>query len=343
MAVAAAIGVCNDDMDCNPSHQGPNNLSNRLANKLKADSRIRATNSPAILGDINRSIEKMSLGSGGKGSSRNAGQTSLAGYNSRSMCSTGMVGGQTMTSTPALPVGNNNPGRRDSNWTNSTEGYGSMRSEQSMMSRRCSDISAMSQGSNVSMRAQMNSPWDPISADSSRRSSLAGGHEQGTAVPANPISHHLSRLHKKAQTIQQQQQQQQQTPSATPTPGQQQMMSSQDMSRMHPMQHQQHHPHMMQHHHLQQQHQQQQQPRRASDPVRTLDRNFGVGGGQLSRHQRSGSFNQLNTLGCNNGMQQQQRVPLHGQRIRGLSSAGSEHEQNYFQQNGVNQVNMQAN
>ncbi len=111
--VAAAIGVCNDDMDCNPSHQGPNNLSNRLANKLKADSRIRATNSPAILGDINRSIEKMSLGSGGKGGSRNAGQTSLAGYNSRSMCSTGMVGGQTMTSTPALPVGNNNPGRRD--------------------------------------------------------------------------------------------------------------------------------------------------------------------------------------------------------------------------------------
>jgi len=206
MAVAAAIGVCNDDMDCNPSHQGPNNLSNRLANKLKADSRIRATNSPAILGDINRSIEKMSLGSGGKGGSRVTGQTSLAGYNSRSMCSTGMVSGQTIASTPAMPVGNNNPGRRDSNWTNSTEGYGSMRSEQSMMSRRCSDISAMSQGSNVSMRAQMNSPWDPISADSSRRSSLAGGHEQGTAVPANPISHHLSRLHKKAQTIQQQQQ-----------------------------------------------------------------------------------------------------------------------------------------
>ena len=184
------------------------------------------------------------------------------------------------------------------------------------------------------MRAQMNSPWDPISADSSRRSSLAG--QEGTALPANPISHHLSRLHRKAQTTIQQQQQQQ-TPSATPTP-QQNIMSSHDMSRMQDMQHQQHHPHMMQQHqqHLQQQ-QQQQQTRRASDPVRTLDRNFGVGGGQLSRHQRSGSFNQINTLGCNNQMQQQ-RVPLHGQRVRGHSSAGVETQQNYFQQNGVNQV-----
>ena len=181
------------------------------------------------------------------------------------------------------------------------------------------------------MRAQMNSPWDPISADSSRRSSLAG-HENSAAQQANPISHHLTRLHRKAQTIQQQQQQQQQqqTPSATPTP-QQNGMSSHDMSRMHTMQQQlQQHPQMMPQHHQQQQ--QQQQVRRASDPVRTLDRNFGVGGGQLSRHQRSGSYNQLNNLGCN---QMQQRVPLHGQRIRGLSSAGAETEQNYFQQNQV--------
>ena len=146
MAVAAAIGVCSDDMDCGgPSHSGPgNNLSNRLANKLKSD-RIRATNSPAVLGDINRSIEKMSLGNGNKGS--RAGQTSLSSYNNRSMCSGSMAGGQTLPSAiPAVPVMNNtNVGRRDSNWTTSTEGYGSMRSEQSMMSRRCSDISAMSQ------------------------------------------------------------------------------------------------------------------------------------------------------------------------------------------------------
>jgi len=71
-----------------------------------------------------------------------------------------------------------------------------------------------SQGSNVSMRAQMNSPWDPISADSSRRSSLAG-HDNSTATSqpaaagATSISQHLNRLHRKAQTIQQQQQQQQ--------------------------------------------------------------------------------------------------------------------------------------
>lgn len=181
------------------------------------------------------------------------------------------------------------------------------------------------------MRAQMNSPWDPISADSSRRSSLVG-HDNSTAAttqPATSISHHLNRLHRKAQTIQQQQQHQQ-TPSATPTPHQN-GMSSHDMSRM-----QFSHPSQMMHQQQQgsnpQQQQQQQQVRRASDPVRTLDRNFGVG--QMSRHQRSGSFNQINTLGCNGQMQQ--RVPLHGQRVRGMS--GNEAEQNYFHQNQVSAI-----
>jgi len=42
-------------------------------------------------------------------------------------------------------------------------------------------------------------------------------------------------------------------------------------------------------------------PRRASDPVRTLDRNFGVGG-QLASQARHGSYNQLN----------KQRLPLSG-------------------------------
>jgi hypothetical protein len=190
------------------------------------------------------------------------------------------------------------------------------------------------------MRAQMNSPWDPISADSSRRSSLAGHDSSATTSQStSSISHHLSRLHRKAQTMQQQQQQ---TPSATPTPHQN-GMSSHDMSRMQFHQN----PQMMQQHHHQQQHQQQQQlhqqhqqqqqqVRRASDPVRTLDRNFGVGGGQLSRHQRSGSFNQINTLGCN--PMPQQRLPLHGQRIRGMSSAGTESDPSYFQQNQVKNI-----
>merc|ERR1719273_1541906 len=91
--------------------------------------------------------------------------------------------------------------RRGSNWTNSTEGYGSMRSEQSMMSsRRCSDVSAMSQGSNVSTRAMMNSPWDPMSADSSRRSSMASNHGGGAEAPPQPgIGQHLNRLHRRAQ------------------------------------------------------------------------------------------------------------------------------------------------
>ena len=51
--------------------------------------------------------------------------------------------------------------------------------------------------------------------------------------------------------------------------------------------------------------------RRASDPCRTLDRTFGVDG-NLSRHNRRGSYDQMN-------MGQQTRVPLHGQRIRGTS------------------------
>ena len=181
------------------------------------------------------------------------------------------------------------------------------------------------------MRAQMNSPWDPISADSSRRSSLIGHDNSTTSAtastqPASSITHHLNRLHRKAQTIQQQQQL---TPSATPTP-QQNGMSSHDLSRM---QFQQQQQQQMMHHQQQQQQQhqqlqQQQQVRRASDPVRTLDRNFGVG--QMSRHQRSGSFSQINSLGCG-GQMQQQRVPLHGQRVRGMS--GNDAGQNYFQQN----------
>merc|ERR1719273_1058536 len=108
--------------------------------------------------------------------------------------------------------------RRGSNWTNSTEGYGSMRSEQSMMSsRRCSDVSAMSQNSNVSTRAMMNSPWDPMSAESSRRSSMGSNHgtmasSDNHAPPPPPnIGQHLHRLHRRAQ----QQQMMQQTPSAT--------------------------------------------------------------------------------------------------------------------------------
>ena len=158
MAVAAAIGVCNDDMDCSATHSMPDNLSNRLANKLKTDNRMRQTNSPAVIGDINRSIEKMSHGSA-KSSMRgggSSGQTNLAAYNGRSMCQPGMVGGQTLTpaSTAAVNVVQN--GRRDSNWTTSTEGYGSMRSEQSLMSRRCSDVSAMSVVSNGSTSSFLN-------------------------------------------------------------------------------------------------------------------------------------------------------------------------------------------
>ena len=156
MAVAAAIGVGsgNDgDMDNSSSLRPmPNGMNVRLQHKMKNG--IHPNFNPQ-LGEINRSIEKMRIGapetipqgnslistipSRGSVSNTVGGQTSISSYDQhrRSMPS----------STQAIianPNGSNH--RRDSNWTNSTEGYGSMRSEQSMMSsRRCSEISAMSQ------------------------------------------------------------------------------------------------------------------------------------------------------------------------------------------------------
>ena len=161
----------------------------------------------------------------------------------------------------------------------------------------------------------MNSPWDPMSADSSRRSSACSNHGTGMneAHPTPNIGQHLHRLHRRAQ----QQQMMQQTPSATPTPLMQDHMNGRgsaamsDMTAPTPT-----NPPMPPVQMLQQ------QPgvRRASDPVRTLDRTFGVDG-QLSRHQRSGSYNQLN------GGPVQTRVPMHGARIRGMSGDTFFHQQ----------------
>lgn len=114
MAVAAAIGVGSEDPM--PMPQAGGNLAQRLSNKMKM--------MPNHLGEINRSIEKMSIGSYPQQQAQH--------------CSMSMHGA-TQIQAPQV-------NRRGSNWTNSTEGYGSMRSEQSMMSsRRCSDVSAMSQ------------------------------------------------------------------------------------------------------------------------------------------------------------------------------------------------------
>ena len=88
--------------------------------------------------------------------------------------------------------------RRDSTWTVSTgeTGYSSMRSQTSA-SRRCSELS---QASSLGLRQGMQSPWDPAAScygggggGSSRRGSDAAG------ARASPVmTHHLSRLHKKA-------------------------------------------------------------------------------------------------------------------------------------------------
>jgi hypothetical protein len=274
MAVAAAIGVGNDEA-ANRASQVPranNGLSQRLNNKMKM-----MPNHPAALGEINRSIEKMSIGS----------------YPTNQHCGL-QPPSQTQTTTVQ---GQNVPvNRRGSNWTNSTEGYGSMRSEQSILSsRRCSDVSQMSQGSNISTRAMVGGGWDPMSADSSRRSSLQSNH--GGVIQENHstpnIGHHLDRLHRRAQ---------QGMPTMPEPTGTHAHPNPSMVAQMQPVPGT--HPGGV---------------RRASDPVRTLDRNFGVDG-SLSRHQRSGSYTQLN-------MGQQTRVPMHGQRIRGMSGDTFFHHQ----------------
>ena len=118
IAVAAAIGVGGEFGE---SSFRTNNLANRMRNKLAP----RIPNIPrrgqtAVMGEINRSIEKMSLGDGGM----------KADTKSRGMGGPG--------NTVMMP---NN--RRDSSWTVSTEGYGSMRSNTSA-SRRCSELSQVS-------------------------------------------------------------------------------------------------------------------------------------------------------------------------------------------------------
>ena len=239
------------------------------------------------------------------------------------------------------------------------------------------------QTSNVSTRALMNSPWDPISAGSSRRSSLAtggGAHNTGnieTPVGTTPaISQHLGRLRKKAQNLQQEHQLQSLTPNAAQSEnlrnmsGRASAMSDCSLPASATQLHNTHLQQMqnMQHSYSnipnqghsrtpnqwnnnvqypQPQYQQAQQngqgPRRASDPVRALDRNFGVTPshnhpqGQLNSRQKTGSFQNIDNSQMN------QRLPLHGQRIRGMS--GDSHFVNQpMPNNGItNQVSHQPN
>ena len=125
----------------------------------------------------------------------------------------------------------------------------------------------------------MNSPWDPISCDSSRRSSfLAEQQIANSSSSGGNISQQLQKLHRKAATFQHQS-------------GRQSAMS--DVSNN-------------------EQQQQQQQNltgaiskgtmRRASDPVRSL-------AGHKQDMQRHKSYQNLGA------QQQQMRMPLHGQNI----------------------------
>ena len=252
--MAVAVGGSNGHQRRAAAFPG-RTMTNRLNNKKKGGAKIGSTLPSGPLGDINSSIEKMSLEDPGQDSQK---------Y---------QPNGETM-----LVNEGNSRTRRDSSWTVSTEGYGSMRSSDQVStpvasSRRASELSAAS--SNISTRAMMNSPWEmSVGADSSRRGSLNG---QTPSQDKNPMSHHLSRLHRKAQNAIHSQ-------PKSPAVG-------------HPV------PQVPQQ-------QQPQSNRRASDPVRALDRNFGVGNqGQVAKNQRSGSFNHINTL--------DNRMPIHGQSFHG--------------------------
>ena len=221
----------------------------------------------------------------------------------------------------------------------------------------------------------MNSPWDPISAGSSRRSSLVAGgsHSNGNNETGSgpAISQHLGRLRKKAQTVQQEHQLQSLTPNAAQSENLrnmsgrtsamsdcslpvsatqlhnthlQQMQNMQQAYNTQPNQRMQHNAWNVSNN-LQypQPHYQQgvqtngQGPRRASDPVRALDRNFGVtpsqnhSQGVLNNRNKSGSFQNVS----NAQQQMSQRVPLHGQRIRGMSGDSHFGNQQIPNQNGM--------
>jgi len=298
MAVAAAIGVGDggDQEEGDVMSSRLANATSRLSGKrslLRSSSGIPSSNSETLgqsqqqrvqqqgLSEINRSIEKMTL------------QTMNNGESSSSHSATNKSGCKT-TSTSSS--------RRDSDWTSvSTEdpGYGSMRSDNQVNgSRRCSELSSASQVSNVSTRAVVNSnggagagPGSGVWSESqsqttsganSRRSSSANGGDQQANAAGHPqqgarIGQHLSRLHKKAQEHGLRHQQLQHDT------GRQSVMSECNTNNPSSS------PGLSTNATL--------APstgyggRRASDPVRVLDRNFGVGGPHhiQSRH-RSGSY-----------------------------------------------------
>lgn len=123
IALATAIGVASSDGSLE-ARMVSGDLSNRLSGKRRSQkpSAAPATKS-TVMGDINRSIEKMTLSHSADDSHR------------------GSSGGDAKQG-----EGVDGTTRRDSNWTNSTEGYGSMKSDHlSVASRRGSEMSAVSQ------------------------------------------------------------------------------------------------------------------------------------------------------------------------------------------------------
>lgn len=126
IAVAAAIGVGAGGEFRDSGFRTQNPLAARMRNKLgpRVPHVPRRGQTVAGMGEINRSIEKMSLDGGcGTAAAKQPGGEQLK--------VRGGPGGNTQLAAP---------NRRDSSWTVSTEGYGSMRSNTSA-SRRCSELS----------------------------------------------------------------------------------------------------------------------------------------------------------------------------------------------------------
>jgi hypothetical protein len=175
MAVAAAIGVGGldegDEVPSSNSIMDDHRLSKHLKNKLNEPSKsmhqmvlntslksseIPVSSSGGIIGEINRSIEKMSLTIVDAITSQcqsSKQMTKLQQNNVSAMCTSNNESSfTTLGPSEANSIGSicniNNTNRRGSNWTTvSTEGYGSMCGSDQISaaaSRRPSDISVSS-------------------------------------------------------------------------------------------------------------------------------------------------------------------------------------------------------
>ena len=188
MAVAAAIGV-GSNLSANDTEplQPVADFGNRIGQKSKVKRQIKAimpsssptevtmSGSGSHVGEINRSIEKMTLGN------------------------------QTPVQPSTINDKTDQHYRRDSNWTSSTEGYGSMKSDGTQVaSRRESELSQVRSTYTYFKKTQITLPIISQNSNFSNHTKK-GWHESSSSSglkksPPAGITQQLDRLHRKAQT-----------------------------------------------------------------------------------------------------------------------------------------------